>query len=149
MRRLVQRAGFAFGDPVDADGQMRDVAGDVGRAEDFGLAAERAPAQAVHLPKPILGHGDAETKIHIGRARGIDVRDAGTIAQYLDAAGDRAGELLCFLHDVPTPLRSPHRLHRTRCYLERNAHLVRPRPGVLVLPEILLGVRRHPPRSRV
>ena len=81
---------------------MRDVAGDVGRPEDLRLAAERAPAQPVHLPQPILRHGDAETEIQIRRAGGVDVRDAGTVTQDLDAAAHRAGDLPRVLHDVST-----------------------------------------------
>ena len=100
MRRLVQRIGFARGDLVDADGQMRDVAGEVGRPEDLRLPAERAAAQPIHLPQPILRHRDAETEIQIGRAGGVDMRNAGTVTQYLDAAADRAGELPRALHDV-------------------------------------------------
>ena len=50
MGLLVQRGGFTRRDLVDADGQVGDVAGDVGGTQDLRLAAERAAAQAVHLP---------------------------------------------------------------------------------------------------
>ena len=100
VRRLVHRVGFARRDLVDADGQMRDIAGDVGRPENFRLAAQRAAAQPIHLPQPILRHGDAQTKIQILRAGGIDVRDTRPVTQDLDAAAHCAGALP-FLHDVP------------------------------------------------
>jgi hypothetical protein len=46
----VHRLGIAFRYQIDPDGQVRDVAGHVGGAEDLGLAAQRAAAQAIHLP---------------------------------------------------------------------------------------------------
>ena len=93
MRCVVHRVGFAIGDLVDADGQVGDVARDVVGAEDFRLAAERAAAQAVHLPQPILRHGNAKAEIQIERGCGIDVRDAGAVTQDLDRLADRAGEV--------------------------------------------------------
>ena len=93
MRPLVERAGFASRDLVDADGEMGDIAGNVGGPEDFRLAAERAAAQPVHLPQPILGHGDTQTEIQVRRAGGVDMRDAGSVAQDLHAAADRARDL--------------------------------------------------------
>ena len=50
MRPLVERAGFAVRNLVDADSEMGDIARDIGGPEDFRLAAERATAQPVHLP---------------------------------------------------------------------------------------------------
>ncbi len=47
---LVQCGGLTRRDLVDADGQVSDVAGDVGGTQDFRLTAECAAAQAVHLP---------------------------------------------------------------------------------------------------
>ena len=87
---------------------MRDVAGEVGRPEDLRLSAQRTAAQPIHLPQPILRHRDAETKIQIGRAGGVDVRNTGAVAQDLDAAADRAGELARALHDVSPVVRSAH-----------------------------------------
>ena len=68
MCRFVQCGGLTRRDLVDADGQVRDVAGDVGGAQDLRLTAERAAAQAVHLPQPILRHGDAEAELQVRRA---------------------------------------------------------------------------------
>jgi hypothetical protein len=88
----VDQDGFAVADLGNADGQMRDVGGDIGRTQDFGLAAERAATQAVHLPEPVLGHGDAKAEIHICRGVAVDMRHAGLVAQDFDAAVDRGME---------------------------------------------------------
>ena len=84
----VDQDGFAVADLGDADGEMCDVGGEVGRTEDFGLTTERAAAQAVHLPKAIFSHGDAEAEIDVRRGGAIDMRHAGLVAQDFDAAVD-------------------------------------------------------------
>src|SRR5262249_40380825 len=101
---VVQCICLAHRDLVDADSQVRDVAGQICGAEDLPLAAKRASPQAIHLPQPVLRHREAETEIQIGRAGGMDVRNPGAVAQDLDTAANRAGDLLWVLHDVP-PMR--------------------------------------------
>ena len=96
--RAVRRLRLARGDRRDADRAMRDVAAEIGGAEDLRLAAERAAAQPVHLPEPILRHGDAEAEIEVRRARREDMRHARAIPQDLDPAAHRALE-------VPVPRR--------------------------------------------
>ncbi len=106
VRRLVERGSFAVSDLVDADGQMRDIAGNIGGPEDFRLAAERTATQPIHLPQPILGHGDAQPEIQVRRAGGVDMRDTRSVAQDFHAAAHGTRYLPCVLHDV-RPLVQP------------------------------------------
>ena len=87
--RRVHRVGLARGDRGDADGAMGDVARQVGGPEHCGLPPQRAAAQPVHLPQPVLRHGDAEAEKQVRRSPGIDVRHAGAVADDLDGCRAR------------------------------------------------------------
>jgi len=88
----VHPGGLLGRDAVEAEGAVRDVVAEIGRPEDLRLAAERAAAQPVHLPEPVFGRGEAEAEEQVVGAAGVDMRDAGPVAQNLDLAFDRAGE---------------------------------------------------------
>ena len=50
----------------------------------FERSGDAAAAQPVHLPEPVLGHGEAEAIIEVGGRGCVDVRNAGLVADDLD-----------------------------------------------------------------
>ncbi len=88
-RPLVGELRLAPRDLRDADRAMLEVAVDVVGPENLGLAAERPTAQPIHLPEPVLGHGEPQPEVQIRGGRGVDVGNAPPIAKDLDARADR------------------------------------------------------------
>ena len=58
------------------------------RAKQFRQTPLRGPAHQGHLPKAVLGVGIAKAKEHVAVCRGLDVRDAGIVADDFDIGGD-------------------------------------------------------------